>query len=298
MMCANRAPQWTDEGADWPNRAASRFVGSGRLTWHVQIDGTGPVLLLLHGTAAASHSWRDVMPRLTDRFTVVVPDLPGHGFTQSPPGEGLSLPGMARSLAALLADLDLVPDMIAGHSAGAAIALRFALDATVRPVRIVSINGALKPFGGAAGHLFPLMARAMALNPLTPRLLSMSADAGRVNRMIRDTGSCIDAQGVELYRRLFAAPAHVACVLGMMARWDLQALLTDLPRLDVPLTLVTGDRDRAVPPQTAQDIQAIVPTAHHITWAGLGHLAHEEDPVRTADLLTGLGADEGLFTGD
>src|SRR5206468_2126887 len=63
--------------ADWPNRAASLAVEAGGLRWHVQRAGHGPVLLLLHGTGAATHTWRDLLPLLATDFTVVAPDLPG-----------------------------------------------------------------------------------------------------------------------------------------------------------------------------------------------------------------------------
>ncbi|MEL4403125.1 alpha/beta fold hydrolase, partial [Shewanella algae] len=79
----------------WPNRDSSRFVEAGGLVWHVQQMGSGPPILLLHGTGAATHSWRGVMPLLARDFTVIAPDLPGHGFTRGRPRGGLTLPGMA-----------------------------------------------------------------------------------------------------------------------------------------------------------------------------------------------------------
>ena len=120
----SRAPRWDVEGRDWPNRAHSRFVTSGRLRWHVQVmgpqDSSTPVLLLLHGTGAASHSWRALAPILAEHFTVVVPDLPGHGFTSGRPSAGLTMRAMARELGALMGALDIAPHCIIGHSAGAA----------------------------------------------------------------------------------------------------------------------------------------------------------------------------------
>ena len=59
------------------------------LRWHVQMMGTGPQVLLLHGAGAATHSWRDVAPLLARDFTVIAPDLPGHGFTDTPRGRRL-----------------------------------------------------------------------------------------------------------------------------------------------------------------------------------------------------------------
>jgi len=115
---------WERDGRDWPNRQASRFVQAVGLRWHVQVMGAGPVLLLLHGTGASTHSWRDLAPLLAKSFTVIAADLPGHGFTSTPPAHRLSLPGMAQSVAELLRVLDLRPTLVAGHSAGAAILVR------------------------------------------------------------------------------------------------------------------------------------------------------------------------------
>ncbi|MFX4944941.1 alpha/beta fold hydrolase, partial [Acinetobacter baumannii] len=74
--------------------------------WHVQVMGEGPVALLAHGTGAATHSWRKLMPILAKSFTVIAPDLPGHGFTDTPPSHRLSLVSMASDLAALCRALD------------------------------------------------------------------------------------------------------------------------------------------------------------------------------------------------
>src|ERR1700761_4966325 len=135
-------PNWNIEGRDWPNREASRFVEVGGLRWHVQMMGEGPVALLAHGTGAATHSWRDLAPLLAHRFTVVAPDLPGHGFTATPSRHRLSLPGMAHDLGALCTKLGLRPAIVVGHSAGAAILTRMALDGLIAPNLIVSLNGA------------------------------------------------------------------------------------------------------------------------------------------------------------
>ena len=54
-----------------------------------RMEGSGPALLLLHGIAGSSRTWRDVIPRLTDRFTVIAPDLMGHGMSEKPSGTTL-----------------------------------------------------------------------------------------------------------------------------------------------------------------------------------------------------------------
>jgi magnesium chelatase accessory protein len=279
-------PHWTLEGRDWPNREASRFVRTADLRWHVQILGEGPPLLLLHGAGAATHSWRDLAPLLARDFTVIAPDLPGHGFTETPPGEGLSLPGMARSLSGLLDALEMRPAYTVGHSAGAALALRLAMDGRAGEGGVVSLNGALKPFPGAAGSLFPALAKLLFLNPAAIQLFAWrAAHPGAVAQLIEGTGSRIDPAGLALYGRLMRTTGHIAGALGMMAHWDLVPLRDDLPGLTVPLTLVVGDRDRAVPPSVGSEIAALAPPATLIRLPRLGHLAHEEAPDEVAEII-------------
>lgn len=279
-------PDWSRDGADWPNRTASRFVEAGGLRWHVQVMGRGPVLLLVHGTAASTHSWRDLMPILAQHFTVIAPDLPGHGFTTVPPPHRLTLPGMARALGDLVAALDIAPALAVGHSAGAAILLRMTLDGAIAPRAVIGLNAALLPLGEAHAALFSRMARVLAGLPFVPRLFAWQASRRAVaEKLLADTGSQVDRRGVDLYARLFRHASHIGSALRMMANWDLQPLLRDLPRLGAPLLLVVGMADRAVPPHQAKQVQDRLPAARILRLPGLGHLAHEEDPARVARLI-------------
>ena len=279
-------PAWEREGADWPNRAASRFVHAGGARWHVQIMGDGPVLLMLHGTGASTHSWRDMLSRLAPHFTVVAPDLPGHGFTDTPGFEGLSLPGMAIGVASLLRTLRMVPDFAVGHSAGVPVLARMMLDGTIAPKGLVSLNGAILPLQGAPAHLFSPIAKLLVSVPLVPNLFARrAADRAVVEKLLRDTGSSLDETGIALYGRLAAQPGHVAGALGMMANWDLRPMQRDIGRLAQPLTLVVGDNDRTIPPSEGARVKALLPGAKLIKLPGLGHLAHEEQPAETAALI-------------
>ncbi len=279
-------PDWDREGRDWPNRATSRFVQASGLRWHVQVMGEGPTLLMLHGAGAATHSWRDLAPLLARDFSVVAIDLPGHGFTETPGAEGLSLPGMAWSISGLLDVLQMRPDVVVGHSAGAAIALRMRLDGRLGEARVVSLNGALKPFPGSAGHIYPALAKLLFLNPLAIQTFAWrAARPGAVARLIEGTGSKIDAKGLDFYTRLFRTTGHVAGALGMMANWNVQPLVDQLSRYAGPLTLLAAEGDHAVPPSVAWEVKAKVRHADVITLPGLGHLAHEEAPERVAEIV-------------
>lgn len=282
---------WGRDGADWPNRALSRFPSTRGVRWHVQRGGAGAKLLLLHGAGASTHSWRSLIPLLVPAFEVLAPDLPGQGFS-SGAAPRFTLPGMAQDVAALLAEQDFAPDLIVGHSAGAAIALRLALSGGAAPQRIVSLNGALTPFRGVAGVLFPPLAKLLSLNPLTGAVFARTAGApGAVQGLIAGTGSTIDPEGLRLYERLVTTPSHVSATLAMMARWDLAPLIADLPRLDAPVTLVLGLRDRAVPPEGARAVAGRLRAARIVEYPDLGHLMHEEAPDRIATLIVEAAAE-------
>jgi len=290
------APHWEREGRDWPNRACSRFVSAGGLRWHVQTMGRGPALLLLHGTGAATHSWRDLAPWLAQDFTVVAPDLPGHGFTGMPPASGLSLPGMASALAALLRVMNVTPRLAAGHSAGAAILARMCLDGTIAPAGLVSLNGAFLPFAGPPAQIFSPLAKLLARLPVVPQLFAWRATDRRVvERLLRGTGSSIGPQGTELYARLIRRPSHAAAALGMMANWDLRSMQRELPRLKPPLLLIVGTNDHTIRPVEAKRVRLLVPGATLAELPGLGHLAHEERPREVAALIMRFAESRGVL---
>ena len=282
---------WSRDGGDWPNRDASGFVEAAGIRWHLQRMGprqnvNAEPLLLVHGTGAATHSWRGLLPILAQHFDVIAPDLPGHGFTQAPPSHRLSLPGMAADLGQLLRKLNAEPAVAVGHSAGAAILARMCLDGRIAPRLLVSLNGAFMPFGGVANHLFSPLAKLMVANPLVPRVFAWQAsNAGAVERLIGNTGSSIDANGIALYRKLVRSPAHVAAALRMMANWRLEPLLHDLPRLATTLVLVAAENDRSISPEVARQVREVHPQALIERVPGLGHLAHEEQPQLIADLI-------------
>lgn len=281
------ALDWQRDGRDWPLREHSRFVRSGPLTWHVQRLGEGPAIVLIHGTGASTHSWRGVAPILAERFTVLNFDLPGHGFTRGRLPTGLALPGIARALADLLAVEGLEPAVVAGHSAGAAVAVQLALDGATR-AHVAALCPALRPYGGEASGMMSSFAKLLFANPVTPWLAAgvarFAVDTGSF--LQKSTGSRIDRRGAQLYGRLFASPAHCAGAIGLMADWELAGIAAALPNLPVPMTVIHGEKDAAVPVKEGREV-AEISGGRFVAMAG-GHLAHEEEPARAAELIAEL----------
>ena len=286
-----RYPDWATDGKDWPNREASSFVRAGGYAWHVQImgpeDKKAPVCLLIHGTGAATHSWRDVMPLLAKHDTVVAMDLPGHGFTKTGAGGRPTLEGMATSVAALLDQLNVTPDLIVGHSAGVAIAAQLMLDRKWQ-IPMVGFTPALMPFPGLAAKIFPQLAKMLFTNPFVAIIFSRMAQApGQTAKFLaRATGSHIDAAGEKYYTRLFSKSGHCDGAIRMMANWRLEGLGARLGDLASPVLLVSAAKDAAIPKPAVVQAVALIPGCETQEMAALGHLAHEEDPAQAVKIIT------------
>ena len=272
----------------WPHADASRFIRAAALDWHVQTFGAGPAILLLHGSGAASHSWRDIAPRLALTHSVIVPDLPGHGLTSRPVDDRFTLDAMAEDLGTLLATLGAQPVAIAGHSAGAAIALRMALtcEASDPLNAVIGVNAALSTPSGIATTLFEPV-RALARTPFVASFTAMLAESDTIFRgLLASTGSRVSAEQSELYRTFARSPEHTSALMRMFSSWDVNPMLTALPSLKTPVTFIVGANDDWVPPSQSERVARALPNARVVTLGGAGHLAHEELPARVADIIS------------
>jgi magnesium chelatase accessory protein len=264
-----------------------RFLCAGGVHWHVQCHGRGPVMLLVHGTGASTHSWRALVPRLAERFTVVVPDLPGHGDSAAPAcTSAYSLDGMADALARLLEVLVLAPVVAVGHSAGAAVLARMQIDGAIAARRLVFVNAALLPWHGVRRRVFAPAARLLAASDGVARFFARRArDVSVIQRLLASIGSPLDPDGVEHYARLAQRPAHVAAALRMMAGWRIETLADELVARQSELVLIEGDRDRAIAARVRARLRRRLPAAQWVTLPGAGHLAHEEQPAQVVELV-------------
>lgn len=261
------------------------------LRWRVQRaglpEGAGPGLLLLHGTGSSLQSWAGCVAGLAPQFSLVVPDLPGHGGTDAFADREASLPRMAQALRGLLAALGWQPDLVAGHSAGAAVMVQMALDGSLPQARgLLAVNGALEPLPGLMGLVAPAVARLASRSELLPGWVTRHAGEPRaLGHLIASTGSRLGDDGVAHYRDLLRQPAHVRGVLDMLANWRLEALQARLPELQLPLWLAAGLADRTLAPVRSLELARRLKGARFVPLPGLGHLAHEEAPGVVSGVL-------------
>jgi magnesium chelatase accessory protein len=279
--------QWANYRSTWPHAQHSQFIQAGGIQWHVQIMGQGPVLLLLHGTGSGSFSWRGLMPLLSAHFQVIAPDLPGHAFTSRGPEGSLSMQGMSEGLRALLLQLNVTPSIIGGHSAGAAIAVNMLLQQrALSQTQLIGFNPAWLPLPGLPSLIFRPAAKLAALNPVSAwATAKLASKPAMIEKSIVQTGSHLDAEGLALYQSVFSHSGHVHSVLNMMAAWQLDTLSKSLPQLQNKVSILVGMQDQTVPPSMAHEACKLMPQARVFEQHGLGHLAHEEDPAGTAQLI-------------
>ena len=276
---------------DLPQVLQVHTTSAAGLRWTFRRGGGGPRLLLIHGTGSSGPSWAAVAERLSDRFELLLPDLPGHGATQGFADHRAGLPRMADALATLLDELAWSPALVAGHSAGAAVMLQMTLDGRIAPRGLLSVNGALEPLPALVRHVFPPLARLIAASPLLPRIAAARASRpAALARLIASTGSQLATRDVERYQRLLSQPGHVRGALDMMAHWRLDTLQAALPGLNTPLWLAAGTADGTVPCAQSERVARWVPRARYLPLPKLGHLAHEEAPEVVCQLIDRLAA--------
>ncbi|MBI3348565.1 MAG: alpha/beta fold hydrolase [Burkholderiales bacterium] len=282
-----------------PDSASTEVLQAGGMRWRVQragvTPGTGPNLLLLHGTGSSLQSWRACLPGLAAHFSLLIPDLPGHGGSEGFADRQASLPRMATAVGDLLIALDWQPALVAGHSAGAAVMVQMSLNACLPQARrLLSVNGALQPLPGLMGLVAPAVAKLASRSTWLPTWVSRHAGQPRaLTNLIASTGSRLDDAGVQHYRELLKQPDHLRGVLDMLASWQLEDLQARLPELRTPLWLAAGLADRTVAPVQALELARWLPGASFHPLPGLGHLAHEEAPGVVNALLLRMFKESG-----
>ena len=194
---------------------------------------------------------------------------------------------MAQGLRALLGQLQLRPQVLVGHSAGAAIAAQMVLEqAPFAHSRLIGLNPAWLPLPGAASWLFGPAAKLAELNPLSAwATAKLAGQSGAMDRWMARTGSQLDAQGLDLYTQVLSHPGHVHGVLSMMAAWRLKPLAARLHLIRNPVFMAIGSNDQTIPPALAQEACQRLPQAQKSLQMGLGHLAHEQDPLGTVQQI-------------
>jgi pimeloyl-ACP methyl ester carboxylesterase len=254
--------------------------------------GSGPVILLVHGITGSSAHWEPLLPLLAERFTVIAPDLLGHGQSAKPRGD-YSLGAYAAGVRDLLIALGHSTATVVGHSLGGGIAMQFSYQFPERCERLVLISS------GGLGSEVSLLLRAAAL-PGSELVLPLLASR-RVRSLVAGVGGLLTRLGLKPGTDL----AEMATGVGSLGDSDArQAFLhtlrsvidprgqrvsaTDRLHLTevMPSLVVWGERDPIIPARHAKAAHAAMPGSRLELLPGAGHFPQLEDPHRLAAILT------------
>jgi pimeloyl-ACP methyl ester carboxylesterase len=252
--------------------------------------GQGPALLLIHGMAGSSDTWREIIPQLSKKFRVIAPDLLGHGMSAKPRGD-YSLGAFAVFLRDLLDELGVDRATVVGQSLGGGIAMQFAHQHRDYCERLVLIgSGGLGPelspllrFLSAPGAelVLPVVAPQPVLN-LGEKLGSWLTSAGirspRTGQMWQAYASLSDA----LTRRAFLRTLRSVVDYRGQAVSALNKLHV---AADLPTVLIWGDHDRIIPVAHAYAAHDALEGSRLEVIEGVGHFPHVEAPLAVADIL-------------
>lgn len=253
--------------------------------------GSGPVIVLVHGMAGSADTWRYVMSPLAEHFTVVAPDLPGHGASAKPRGD-YSLGSLADSLRDLLVMLGHDRATLVGRSLGGGVAMQFAYQFPERCERLVLVSS------GGLGEDVNLLLRALSL-PGAEYLLAVgcnrwASNAGaHVSRWLRSIGLRPGPQFADIwdsYTSLTDSETRAAFMQTLRSVVDPAGQrVSARDRLylacDVPTLIVWGEKDHILPARQAHATHAAIPGSRLEIFAGVGHYPNCEDPERFVDVL-------------
>ncbi|ADB49739.1 alpha/beta fold hydrolase [Conexibacter woesei] len=253
--------------------------------------GSGPVIVLVHGITSTSATWDAVMGPLSRRFTVIAPDLLGHGGSAKPRGD-YSLGAYASGVRDLLVALGHERATFVGHSLGGGVAMQLAYQFPERCERLVLVGS------GGLGREVSILLRASTL-PGSDVVLPLL-----VNRYLLDAGRLAATLLGRVGLRAGTDVAEIARGHASLADRDARAAFIHTlrtivdaggQRVDardrlylaehVPFLIVWGERDAIIPVRHGRDAHALVPSSRLEVFERAGHFPHVDEPARFIELL-------------
>jgi pimeloyl-ACP methyl ester carboxylesterase len=256
----------------------------------VRDEGRGEALLLIHGMAGSSVTWRDIVPRLSKKYRVIAPDLLGHGQS-SKPRTDYSLGAFAVGLRDLLDELGVESATVVGHSLGGGIAMQFLYQHPDYCRRLVLISsGGLGPEVGiilrllaapGAELIMPVIAPSPVLragNAVRSWLSSMGLRSPRGAEIWNAYCSFSDRQTRDAFlRTLRSVVDYRGQSVSALNRINL--------RVGLPILAIWGEQDAIIPVEHAYSALKARPDCRLEVLPNVGHFAQVEAPDDVADLI-------------
>jgi pimeloyl-ACP methyl ester carboxylesterase len=253
-------------------------------------EGQGEVLLLIHGMAGSSHTWREILPQLAKRYRVIAPDLLGHGRSAKPRTD-YSLGAFAVGLRDLLDELGVDSATVVGQSLGGGIAMQFLYQHPDYCRRLVLISsGGLGQDVGWILRLLSAPGAELVMPVIAPKFVLRAGDS--VKSWLTSMG-LRSPRGAEIwsaYSSFSDARTRESFLRTLRSVVDYRGqAVSALNRLqykaDVPTLAIWGEDDTIIPVDHAFAALEARPDCRLEVLPGVGHFAHVEAPTRVVDLI-------------
>ncbi len=255
-----------------------------------QDEGQGDAILLLHGMAGSSQTWRSVIRPLSRKYRVIAPDLLGHGMSAKPRSD-YSLGAFAVLLRDLLDELGVARATIVGHSLGGGVAMQFVYQHPDYCERLVLIgSGGLGPDVGWTLRLLSAPGAELIMPIIAPQpvltagekvrswFAKMGIESPRGGEIWNAYSSFSDAETRQAFlRTLRSVVDYRGQAVSALNRLNVRA--------DMPIMAIWGEQDAIIPVQHAYAALEARPDARIEVMPGVGHFPQVERPTEVVDLI-------------
>ncbi len=272
---ADLSPRWAP--------APSKFVEAAGLRFHVRDEGPRSdslPIVLLHGTSASLHTWDGWVQALSPTRRVVRFDLPAFGLTGPMPDGDYTMAHYVAVVDALLDSLQLPRVILGGNSFGGQLAVMVARAIPERVAKLVLVDAAGYPMHSTS---VPLAFR-IAKTPVLNKLMLVTLPRALVESSVRNVygnPTKVTPELVDRYYELALRSGNRGAIADRFSQAPSDGIGAEVAQVKVPTLILWGVRDHLIPVENAELFHRDIAGSTLVTFDGLGHVPHEEDPART-----------------
>lgn len=259
--------------------ASSEFVEIQGMPVHFRREGSGPTLVLIHGTAASLHTWDDWTQSLSRDFEVLRMDLPAFGLTGPRQDGDYSMKNYVSFVSDFLASQNIDSCYMGGNSLGGAIAWNYAIDYPQQVQKLILLDAAGAPRSGDLPFIFKL-----ANTPLLSRLLTKVTPRSIIRSNIQQVyfdDDLISEKLIDRYHDMSRRPGNrQAFVDRAQKQFELET--NRLVEIKCPTLIQWGVYDEWIPVEDAQFFENKIPNSRVLLYQNAGHVPMEEIPDQTS----------------
>lgn len=255
----------------------SQFVEINGMQAHYRLEGNGPCVVLLHGTAASLHTWEPWVAALKDSFTVLTVDIPGFGLTGPEPNHDYSTNAYNDFLNQLTKKLSIDHFHLGGNSLGGYISWNYALDFPKRVDKLILVDAS--GFPHESPPVFKLM-RNPILAPILKIISVRSLVASNLKEVYYDDTKVTESL-IDRYYAMSLREGNRDALVARVKRKD-KNRADQLHQIEEPTLLMWGEADLWVPYDDALLFDKAIPDSRIVSYRDAGHVPMEEKPIQSA----------------